>query len=713
MVRKQPLELHITLDRFLQASLLVMLASGYLAVAFSGELDLAALVLGAAALIARLLHLSGLVHIAIPGAWVNAATLLYLCFVPVDYFFLSRDFTRTTVHMVIFVAAAKLLTASTGRDSVLLGVVAFLELLAASILSTNVTFLLLLIPFLCASLAALASSEIRRSLRGREVVRAGTSSIGRRLGLLTALSGAAILLLTVALFFVLPRTAHAALDRLMPISQRVSGFASEVTLGQPGAIARSSLPVLHARFDEQLPPSGLHWRGTALAEFDGWKWYNSPNPEESLRVNGSLVQLVSDDQRRRPGRRMNYEVILNGNSEYLFLAGLGENLRIGADRLVRDSSGGVRLPFAQSEGLRYAVYSFAEPGGVLDEAPPHELSAGERSRYLNLPLLDARIPELARAVSDSSRGDAARAQAIEHYLRTRFNYSLDSTSSAAADPLSDFLFVSRAGHCEYFASAMAVMLRELSIPSRVATGFLGGTPNPLTQWLVVRASDAHAWVEAWIPGQGWTLFDPTPSAAEGGAPAGWLAKVNMYLDAAGTLWLEWVVGYDLDRQLTLAFRVDQSRRQGVPWLVRTFRRVIALRWTGFFSSGSPGRASPGQTSALIAALGVALLGALLFRRRIAAGFSRVARIRRRGGSSAAIHEAARLYRAMLAALRKRGIVKPPFQTAGELCAALPASDASLLVAEFTSRYEQLRFGRNDEVTANLEDLLHKIEALPR
>lgn len=705
MVRKHPLELRDSLDRFLQTALLVMLASGYLAVAFSGELDLAALVLGAAALLARLLHLSGLVRISIPGAWVNAATLLYLCFLPVDYFFLSRDFTRTTVHMVIFVAAVKLLTASTGRDSVLLGVVAFLELLAASILSTNVTFLLLLIPFLCASLAALTSSEICRSLRGREVVRAGTASISRRLGLLACLSGAAILLLTVALFFVLPRTARAALDRLMPASQRVSGFASEVTLGQPGAIARSSAQVFHARFDEQLPPSGLHWRGTALAEFDGWKWYNSPVPGESLRVSGSLVQLVSDDQRRRKGRRMNYEVILNGNSEYLFLAGFPENLRIGADRLVRDSSGGVRLPFAQSEGLRYAVFSFVAADEVLDEAPPHALSAAQRSGYLSLPTLDARIPELARGVSASATGAADRARAIEQYLRTRFSYSLNSSSSEAADPLADFLFVSRTGHCEYFASAMAVMLRELSIPSRVVTGFLGGTPNPLTKWMVVRASDAHAWVEAWIPGQGWTTFDPTPSAVDLGAAGGLLAKVNMYLDAAGTLWQEWVVGYDLDRQLTLAFKMDQSRRRGVPWLVRTFRRLLALRL--------PGSIGPGQKSGLAVALGLTLLAGLLFRRRIAAGLSRAAGIRRRGDSSAAIHEAARLYRRMLAALRKRGLVKPPFQTAAEFCAELPISDASQLVAEFTLRYEQVRFGRHSEETANLEDLLHKIEALPR
>ena len=706
MVRKRPVELPDTLDRFLQTALLVMLASGYLAVAFSGELDAAALSVGAAALLARLVHLAGLVRISISARWVNVATVVYLLFFPADYFLLSRDFTRATVHMVIFVAAVKLLTSSTGRDSVLLGVIAFLEMLAASVLSTNVTFLLLLIPFVGASLAALASSEIHRSLRGREVVRAGTASIGRRLGWLTALSGTAILLLTLALFLVLPRTARAALERLLPVSQRVSGFASEVTLGRTGAIARSSVPVLHAYFEDELPRAGLHWRGTALAEFDGWKWYNSPRSGESLRVKeDGFVQLVSDGQRRRPGDRIAYEVVLNGNSEYLFIAGLPENLRIGTDRLVRDFSGGVKLPFGQSEGLRYAVYSFLTAGEIFDEAPPAGLSGEERRLYLRLPALNNRILDLAQSVASSANGDEARARSIEQYLRTRFAYSLDAASAESADPLSDFLFVGRRGHCEYFASAMAVMLRELSIPSRVVTGFLGGTPNPLTKWMVLRASDAHAWVEAWIPGQGWTTFDPTPSAGESGAAAGLLSKINLYLDAAGTLWQEWVVGYDLDRQLTLAFRVDQSRRMGVPWLVRTFRTVLAFRL--------PGSPRGDWRSGLVVAVCMVLAAALLFRRKIATLVARTRRTRSHLDSAAAVHEAARLYRAMLAALRKRGIEKQPSWTAGEFAAGLSGHTASSLVTEFTLGYELVRFGCKTGDVARLESLLHQIESLPK
>ena len=93
--------------------------------------------------------------------------------------------------------------------------------------------------------------------------------------------------------------------------------------------------------------------------------------------------------------------------------------------------------------------------------------------------------------------DDAKARAIERHLRHDYGYTLELPPETVRDPLANFLFVRKKGHCEYFASAMAVMLRTLGIPSRVVTGFQSGVFNPLTGWQVVRASDAHSWVEAW------------------------------------------------------------------------------------------------------------------------------------------------------------------------------------------------------------------------
>ena len=102
------------------------------------------------------------------------------------------------------------------------------------------------------------------------------------------------------------------------------------------------------------------------------------------------------------------------------------------------------------------------------------------------------------------------------YLRRNFRYTLKLTGTPGRDPLAHFLFETRAGHCEYFASAMAVMLRAIGIPSREVNGFLPGEYNDLGGDYIVRASDAHSWVEAYFPGSGWITFDPTPPAPDSG-----------------------------------------------------------------------------------------------------------------------------------------------------------------------------------------------------
>ena len=107
-----------------------------------------------------------------------------------------------------------------------------------------------------------------------------------------------------------------------------------------------------------------------------------------------------------------------------------------------------------------------------------------------------------------------KAVAIERFLRSRYAYTLKLSGKPGDDPLAHFLFETHAGHCEYFASAMTIMLRTLGIPSREVNGFLPGEYNDLAGDYIVRASDAHSWVEVYFPGTGWVTFDPTPAAIE-------------------------------------------------------------------------------------------------------------------------------------------------------------------------------------------------------
>src|SRR5207248_11138218 len=150
--------------------------------------------------------------------------------------------------------------------------------------------------------------------------------------------------------------------------------------------------------------------------------------------------------------------------------------------------------------------------------PPHRLRATTYQspfdvvqNYLQLPALEPRIAQLAEQITAASVNRYDKTAALEGYLRTKFGYTLQLSTTPQPDPLANFLFERKQGHCEYFASAMAVMLRTLRIPARVATGFRAGEFNDVSSQYLIRASDAHAWVEVYISGYGWVEFDTTPA----------------------------------------------------------------------------------------------------------------------------------------------------------------------------------------------------------
>ncbi len=146
---------------FFEFSLLIMLASGFLAMAGSGALDWPSLLATGAAISLRALRLLDVVRFELPPQWISVATLLYILFFPADYYFISRDFLQATIHLVVFVASVKIVSAKTRRDFFFVKVIALLEMLSAALISTNPSFFLFLAVFLLSTVAALASGEIR------------------------------------------------------------------------------------------------------------------------------------------------------------------------------------------------------------------------------------------------------------------------------------------------------------------------------------------------------------------------------------------------------------------------------------------------------------------------------------------------------------------------------------------------------------------------
>jgi transglutaminase-like putative cysteine protease len=695
-----------SVERFFQFSLWGLVASGYLAVAGSGYLDTPTIVLTGAGLLLRALLIAGLVRFTISPQLVAALAVLYIGFFPLDYLLLSRAFIDATVHLVFFVAVVKILTSSTNRDYLFTATVAFLELLAAAILSSNSNFFLFLALYLLFAMAALTSSEIRRSMqKPHTVARSGLRRFHPRLAALTGVISVLILALTTGLFFMLPRTADAAFRRLAARRFYVPGFSNRVTLGEIGEIKTTSRPVMHVSIENRGAPGGFKWRGATLSDFNGTTWFEAPGDNRLiLPFEKGAFKLADDEQRRRHARdrHISYRVSVNGiDSTVLFFAGVPEVAYVQQPAMMSGGDGSFRLERPLVEGSYYDVYGFLPELGASSVARDF-LSNAERRRYLELPpLLDPRIPELAHAVARRSESDLDRARAIELYLRRGYGYTLELPSRAVADPLAYFLFERKKGHCEYFASAMAVMLRTAGIPSRLVTGFQSGIWNPLTGLYVIRASDAHTWVEAWLAGRGWVAFDPTPPDPNPGA-ASLLTKLALYADAIETFWQEWVVSYDLGHQATLADKMQQNgRRMGLHWLDRTMD--LAAYWKPRVESwlGSYG---------LLALLGLAA-GALggwsgpklwrVWRMRLG-----VRRLRR---GEASVADATLLYHRMLKLLKRRGYQKPAWFTPYEFASSLPASELGMLVTRFTSAYNALRFGGQAEAAPRLSALLEELE----
>ncbi len=344
----------VSVERFFQFTLLGLVASGYLAVAGSGYLDTPTVVLTGAGLVLRGLLICGLVRLDISERASGFVALAYTGFYALDYFLLSRDFLASTVHLVFFLAVMKILTARTGRDYLYTAAIAFLELVAAAVLSVNFNFFLFLALYLLFAIGALTSGEIRRSMHRHSMqnatapVRTSLRRFHLRLAALAVLVTLGTLGLTAGLFFLLPRTADAAFDRLSPHRLHLPGFSNLVNLGATGEVQVSSRPVMHIQLFTRNPESvRLKWRGGALTAFDGKRWTNPDRGGEEIPVgkDGSVVLGSAT-----PGQTgVNYHVEIEPlDTDAMFLAGTPLRVDLRRPFLIRAADDTFRLEHAFS-----------------------------------------------------------------------------------------------------------------------------------------------------------------------------------------------------------------------------------------------------------------------------------------------------------------------------------------------------------------------------
>jgi transglutaminase-like putative cysteine protease len=713
---------HISVERYFETSLLLMLATGFFTVSTTGRLDLVSVVLVSAALLIRLWSYLREADYALSPRTVTRLSVFYIFFYALDFLIFSAgpslmdSMLVATVHLVLFTAVVKVFSARTYRDYAYLATLSFMMMLASAILTVGTLYLACFTFYLLFSISTFISYEIKRSAESAARTPEGPfrtpgqnrSAIERALSTATVGLALGIVLLATILFFVIPRYRTGYFTSLGMEAQNITGFSASVNLGDIRKILRSNLVVMRVMVEggpRQF--QGVKWRGVGLTSFDGQHWYND-NTDQVPLPPASFQRYVLPHwdgwQNRRP-RPLRYRALLSPiSTDVLFVAAVP-----------REVTGRVRaITLDQTDSLHYPGHSYVplsyEALSDIGLPSPDELRRAStdyppeiRRVYIPLPDFDPRVAELARQVTASASNNYDRAVAIETYLRSNFTYSLDPTGIEPDDPIASFLFKAKAGYCEYFAAAMAVMLRSLEIPARLVNGFQTGTYNRVGKDFIVRGRDAHSWVEAYFPPYGWIAFDPTPADPNPVLPGAF----DEYLDAVALFWDEWIINYDFAHQVRLAREVESDSRQFQQDFQQRIRRLqrlavkLAYRVEGWLMSHK--------------LLVLLIMAGILFALVAAEKSGSIAELRflwawkfRRRDRALSPQEATLTYSRFLKTLHKKGYRKPPSQTPREFALSFFGTPLSWAVLEFTRLYNALRFGQASVSLARLRALLEAI-----
>jgi transglutaminase-like putative cysteine protease len=704
------------IERYLDACLVLLLATGFITLASTGRLDAVSLLVVGSALLLRGYVLLRDVKLEISDRALTFLTFGFAAFYILDFTLISGSFIPATVHLVLFSMVVKLFSVRRDRDRLYLAILAFLAVLAAAVLTVDTVFLAAFCCFLLLAVCSFVAFEMKRS-----AARAQPSRIsGFDRSLTRPLSAAALVLVFgialagAVLFFMLPRLSTGYFSAYAPRNELVSGFSDNVRLGQIGEIKQTDTVVMHVQIEGDTTGAyDLKWRGIALDTFDGKNWKNTqdsyvlrPAFDTSFDLRG-LTRVPT----RQP-QIIRYWVLMEPiGANVFFLAPVALELTGAYKGVTINESAAVFNAFSERLITDYhAVSDISQPSPGALRSATGEVPL-QADRYLQLPNVNPEVRQLAIRIVASAPTSFDKASAIEHYLLTNYSYSLQQPTHLSQtarqvgydDPLSVFLFERRQGHCEYFASAMAVMLRTIGIPSRVVNGFRGGEFNSLTGSYIVRARDAHSWVEAYFPGQGWISFDPTPPDPKPSVSA-W-NRAQMYVDAMREFWREWIINYDFGHQASLAATTTaQGRhlyRDTTRWMQTRYEHLLA--WT----RGAQARTTADPKAS--GAVTVFLLGFVVLAIN-APRLIRTWRMRRLAHNPRRAPQAAATlwYSRMSRSLERYGYKKSPSQTPVEFVHVIQDNALRGRVAEFTRCYERARFGDSTEDSCALPELFEQI-----
>lgn len=651
------------------------------ALALTGEVSTIALAVHAACVVTSLKLRN---H---PRAWQRSAAVLNVGLFGAIAFAVAQWLQGglalvALAHFALLAQALQLLDARARRSDFLLVALALFQIVLAANLTDSIFFTPLLLAFLVATVWTLVVHTL-----WMEAIAAGETWSPQRafaphLLRSTLLASGASVALALVIFLFLPRLHSGALVTGAGVGGAAAGFSDRVSLGDLGRIRRD--PTIALRVETLRgtppPPELAYYRGLAFDHFDGRHWSVTPSVREPLALTAELGARVGRSSSAPADllQRVLREPVTSG---VLFGAGRPVRVEGGVGRVERDRNGGLYAPESADDRVQYAIESESRaPGLVALRADAVTIPERDGERYLELPPLSPALGAVAAEITRDAASDADRVAAIERWLREKGRYSDTPPPDRTDDPTSPverFVLEKTEGHCEYFASAMVMLLRTQGIPARLVNGFAGGRNNEFGGFVELSRADAHAWVEVHFAEHGWVRFDPTPPDLRMRADhLGALAQLRDVAGAAEHWWYQHVVEFDRSDQLQ-ALRAGWSaweswrRERGEPEATAqreprsSGREVPWLDW-----------ARPAIATLLVAVLA---LGLVRWRRRAA----------RRGPLPAHYAEALRLLE------DERGLVReaamPARDFARSAARAMPPAAAAAFWT-LTEEYLRERFG---------------------
>ncbi|HMS82987.1 MAG TPA: DUF3488 and transglutaminase-like domain-containing protein [Nitrospira sp.] len=508
----------------------------------------------------------------------------------IDLLWISGDLLPAGLHFLMILLVIKLFNLRLRRDYLHLYAISLVAILAAGSLTTDLWFFPIFSVYLLAGVWTLLLFQLTKhsEVSGdvgmvmpiqQEYYEESNRVSPRFFWMANGLAGGAFLI-TVIIFFTIPRVTAGVYQKGFGENIRTSGFSDRVNLGSIGTIKRD--PSIVMRVELPKSPSRdsrpLYLRGVSFDRYDGKVWTNQLSHRRSLieESPGTFVfrgkQAVARVQR---GEAIQQKILLEPlDTSVLFAAPFIEGVSGTFPSLFFDDTGAVYLPFPSSSRIEYTVVS--RPTVLVPSDFGYEPSQYPETlvrHYLQLPLQSDRITTLAEEVTQRQRNAYEKATAIQTHLTSNYRYSLDAPLAEQQQPLEEFLFSRKTGYCEHYATAMVIMLRTIGVPARLVTGFMATEWNDYGNYYVVRQQDAHAWVEVYLPYSGWIRMDPTPTEDNPAAGGPVWQVFGPMMDNIRLQWNRLFVQYSAADQLAV---VREFKAEGLSVQTKALDSVTAL-----------------------------------------------------------------------------------------------------------------------------------------